>query len=122
MQENKEIKEISFKDRLIQIYTELDNIKIDEVQNEINEIKSNLHVLIEDCKKAEEEKEKILFDELLENKSNYHPLQKCYKTEKPIIIQKPKEEKELSTRKDWLFIGILLAIIAALCVCIITIA
>lgn len=118
MQENKDVQSISFKERLVQIYEDLDNLNLEEAQKEIDEIKSNLQILIEACKTAEDEKDKILINELIENKTIYKPLQKCNKSGKPNIIQKPKEEKENTPRKDWIIISVLLAIIIALGVCI----
>lgn len=110
--------QISFKNRLVQIYTELDKVDIKEIQVEIDELKKEVNDLILQCQEAEEAKEKVLTANEIKKDSVYQPIPPGESVTKPIIVKLGKDDKETSTVKDIITIGALLSVILVATICI----
>lgn len=102
---------VSYKDKLVQIYKDLDSVNIEEVQSEIDSLKKEIEVLIKQCDESNAEKEKILINDVINENFDYKPIQEIRKEAAPIIIEKGNGDKKALVRD---IITLVLLIVAAL--------
>ncbi len=113
-----ETKEITFKDRLIQIYNDLDELNIETVQEEIDKIKEELDIVIKSCDEANAEKDEKIMQDLVEHNSMEKSIALYHARTKPTIIEYAKEDKDKRALiKNIVISACLLLICVALLIC-----
>lgn len=107
-------KEMTFKERILKIYDDLNNIDIDSLNDEINELKKELETIIKKCDESDKEKEMTLLSEI-EQESIHVPIPVRHKENVPCkVIEPPSLREEKLTLKDFLSFAFLTVIIALL--------
>lgn len=112
----------SYKETLISIYKDLDELQIEKVQDDIDKIKEEISELIAKCDESESEKEEILINDFIKDDTEYKPIQSRTKEGKGEIIEEgKKDEFTKASLKDFVVLGCLIAAIiaAAACLCLI---
>lgn len=94
-QSEDEKKEISYKEFLMKVYADLDNLNVEKVKQEIEELKKEVLVIIAEYEKVLKEKDAEVLKKLKENGSKNNRRKYWPKT-KPIIISTAKFEIEFS--------------------------
>ncbi len=108
----------SYKETLISIYKDLDELQIEEVQEGINKIKDEISELISKCDESESEKEKILINDFIKDDTNYNPIQPRTKELKGEILEQGKDEEfPKASLKDLGVLGILILALIGAVIC-----
>lgn len=111
--ENEVKKEITFKERLIQIYNDLDELDVEAAQEEINKLKDELDVLIKNCDEASVEKDEKIMQDLIEQQSMSKSVAMYHTKVKPTIISTAVEEKD---KKEFVKNAIIIALLTLTCI------
>ncbi len=110
-----EVQEVSFKDRILNIYKELDSLDIDEIKDEIDKIKKEVECLIKLCDESSRIKDEILINDAEKQQNRPIPIAMRTKNHKSgTIVEPARYESNVPVIKNIITIGLLIGFICCL--------